>query len=61
MKKLFTILTIASLFMVGCTSNPNEPVKKPEESVVEEITIPPVEGQQDTVVEEVEDTADEAK
>lgn len=52
MKKLFTVLTIASLFVVGCTSNPNEPVKESDETIVEEATIPPVEGQQVTIVED---------
>ena len=52
MKKLFTILTIASLFAVGCNSNPTEPVKESEEPIVEEVTTPPVEGQQVTVVED---------
>ena len=52
MKKLFTILTIAFLFIIGCSPNHNEPVKEPAESPVEEVTIPPVEGQQVTVVED---------
>lgn len=78
MKKFFIALAIVTLFIIGCDRNHNKPVGEPE--------VPPVEGQQVTIVvdedgkpvaaassvpvqtinesdivEEVEDTADEAK
>ena len=44
MKKVLFVFAIAMLFIIGCDSNHNKPVKDTE--------LPPVEGQQVTIVED---------